>query len=230
MNIIDHIKKTEAYDNSFFRHCKEWSLTSSGLANMAPNWELVTKTFWLSTCSLAGALASHYHTPPDLLIAILKIAAEDGGVGKGAVDGHIGPPHYELYRQLWTGNTTGTIDWDRKPEPETKRLVDSFVFPDRHNTALVAGALANVVIVETIASNIIEAMIRAHQSARVYPNPTKPGYMELHQNLELEHAAAMPTVATLAEDHGMDLWSQAQWRCETWGSFWQAMDRIVFGC
>lgn len=229
MDIIEHIKKTRAYSNPFFRHCKEWGVTSMGLVNMASNWEMVTRKFWLSTCSLAGALASHYHTPPDLLVSILKIAAEDGGIGGGAVNGRIGPPHYELYRQLWNWDTR-TVDWNRKPEPETKRLVDSFVFPDRPNTALVAGALANVVIVETIASNIVEAMICAHQSACVYPNPTKPGYLELHQNLELEHAAAMPTVATLAEDHGMDLWSQVQWRCETWGGFWQAMDHIVFGC
>jgi len=230
MSIIDHIKKTEAYDNPFFTHCKEWHTTSSGLVNMAHNWELVTRKFWLSTCSLVGALAGYYHTPPNLLVAILKIAAEDGGIGGGAVDGRIGSPHYQLYRRLWNWDPARAIDWDREPEPETKRLIDSFVFPDRPNTALVAGALANVVIVETIASNIIEAMIHAHQSACVYPKPTEPGYLELHQGLEIEHAAAMPSVATLAEERSMDLWSQIQWRCETWGRFWQAMDRIVFGC
>jgi len=224
--IIEHIKTTEAYDNSFFRHCKEWKVTRDQLSKLAVNWELVTKSFWQSSCALVGDLAIAYREHTDLLLAILKIAAEHGGLGGGAVDGKLGSPHYQLYRQMWEYHD---CDWGRALESETKRLVSGFVFgcECRISTAPYAGALAEVVVMETIASNIVDAMWQAHVSAGF--NPENVGYLTLHKTLEIEHADAMGAVIEHVKATGLDLWSHVRPSCERWARFWKAMDRIVFG-
>lgn len=226
MNSIEHIKTTEAYDNSFFRHCREWQVTRGDLSKLAVNWECVTRSFWRASCVLVGELAKRYHEQPDLLCTILKIAAEDGGIGGGALNDKMGSTHYLLYRQMWE---TGTCDWSRKLENETAVLVSNFpVSYGRFLVASPAAGVAMVVVVETIALNIVEAMWHAHTTAGF--DPERLDYLRLHKTLEVEHADGMGAVVQHTQAIGLNIWPHIHEHCDRWGRFWRAMDRVTFGC
>jgi len=169
VDIIGYIKQSGAYNNPFFRHCRDSNrrvTIRNDLIPFAKNWHVVTRTFWHASCGLIGVLGAR--GDDELLPAILKIAAEDGGLSGGAVNGIFGPPHHKLFQQMFWERE---VVWFEEPyhkaplEEETDRLISTFsgvhartlLSRTLGNDPLVGG-LATVIVVETIALEIIKAM------------------------------------------------------------------------
>ncbi|PIT86456.1 MAG: hypothetical protein COU33_03060 [Candidatus Magasanikbacteria bacterium CG10_big_fil_rev_8_21_14_0_10_43_6] len=253
MDIIDDIRKSGAYGNAFFRHCRDsaWMVTKrDNLIPFAKNWNVVTRKFWHATCGLVGVLGAQ--GDDELLPAILKIAAEDGGLSGGAVNGIFGPPHHKLFQQMFWERE---VVWFEEPyykaplEKETDRLISTFsgvhartlISRTLGNDPLIEG-LATVIVVETIALEIIKAMEGLFLTGPSFPSesPSRPykwypnsGYLDLHSSLEVEHAREMGEVSEIVLGRGDfnhdKLRRSVDWSVTHWARFWRAMDRITYG-
>lgn len=212
--MIKVIKQSGAYNNPFFQACRQTeTLTLDQLMPLARNWREVTRSFWLATCRLVGMLGAEANTT--FLPPLLKIAAEDGGIAGGAVNGRNGPPHFLLWEELCAPLN---IDWGSPLESEAVALIKAFQNVDDIQTGL-----AMVTVVETIAYEIIDAFLPLFRAAGV--EEETPGYLTLHRNLEVEHARDMGKVAELTE---LNLNDACVCFCEAWADFWSAMHRVTF--
>lgn len=111
------VRASDAYDNTFFAHCKDASKYAhlNDIARMMINWYLVTKHFGLSAPEYTALLARKLKYAPrnkasllqSLLVESAIINGDDLGIGHDALyakNGGAGIPHDEKIHYLLYGN------------------------------------------------------------------------------------------------------------------------------